>query len=243
MRLSRFLWPWLVAAMMVATPAAATRYAFVVAVDDYRSLPSLGSAVADARHVAAALEATGFRTTLVVNAGAAKLVREMARFRSKLGDASLVLAYVAGHGLSLGEDSIFLPADAALTEGGPKGGVPLDLLVEGISSPRAQTLVYFDACRVRFDPAPDTNGRVPRRTAGTYVLFATAPMHAAADAVSAPGPFARALAEALTARGFPVEEVGRRVRLSVLRATHGLQVPWELSSLIAPVRLGLTATE
>lgn len=230
---------WLVvAAVAFASPACAGRYAFIVAVDDYAHLPRLRSAVADARHVAAALEAAGFTTTLVLDATAGQIAEEMARFRSRLTDASLVVAYFAGHGVSLGSGSHFLPADATVAAGRLKGALPLGLMIEAISSPRAQTVVFFDACRLPLGARPDAGERAPRRTAGIYILHATAPLHAATDAARAPGPFAAALAAALSEENVTVEEVGRRVRLAVLRATEGLQVPWETSSLIAPIRLG-----
>jgi formylglycine-generating enzyme required for sulfatase activity len=67
---------------------------------------------------------------------------------------------------------------------------------------------------------------------GTYIAYATAPGSVAADGEGRNGTYTAALLRAMRTPGLKVEEVFKRVRLDVSRATAGKQWPWDASSLV-----------
>jgi uncharacterized caspase-like protein len=100
-------WRWrlvggLAAFVAAASPALAERYALVVGIDRYAPpIPSLHGAVADARDIAAALEAAGTRRTILLTDEAATKEGVEAAWRSLVDEAApgdtIVFTY-AGHG-------------------------------------------------------------------------------------------------------------------------------------------------
>lgn len=74
-------------------------YALVVGNNDYKHLPKLMSAVADAEAVAELLSKRyGFKTTLLKNASRMKLLLALNRLRAELEEGDSLLIYYAGHG-------------------------------------------------------------------------------------------------------------------------------------------------
>ena len=66
---------------------------------------------------------------------------------------------------------------------------------------------------------------------GTLIAYSAAPMQKAKDGDGENSPYTAALAESLVVPGLKVEDVFKRVRVSVEAATNGEQTPWEKSSL------------
>jgi uncharacterized caspase-like protein len=74
-------------------------FALVIGNDDYRSLPRLETAVADAKAVASVLKRSyGFETTVLTNATRAGILDALDGFRSRLTKDDNLLIYYAGHG-------------------------------------------------------------------------------------------------------------------------------------------------
>ena len=90
-------------------------YALVIGIDDYTNgWPGLQNAVADARAVATALTANGFKVTLKTDLKSAELSRTLKEFFARKGadpDARLLL-WFAGHGHSIKGEGFLVPADA-----------------------------------------------------------------------------------------------------------------------------------
>ncbi len=89
-------------------------YALVIGNDDYRFLPRLRTAVADARAVAEVLETQyGFEVTPLYDATRHRIFSELEAFRDRLGPTDNFLVYYAGHGQIYSEDSLYWqPVDA-----------------------------------------------------------------------------------------------------------------------------------
>src|SRR5262249_37444338 len=66
---------------------------------------------------------------------------------------------------------------------------------------------------------------------GTFVAFSTSPGATASDGGGDNSPYAAALLKLIPEPGLAVEQVFKRVRMSVHNATSGVQTPWETSSL------------
>ena len=70
---------------LLALPALAQqRHALVVGIDGYQHVPTLAKARNDARDIAAALEAAGFRTDLLIDADETALLTALTVFAGRL---------------------------------------------------------------------------------------------------------------------------------------------------------------
>ena len=90
-------------------------YALVIGNQDYQDLPSLKTALNDARAVARVLsESYGFSVTLVGNATRSRLVEAFSEMRRNLGAGDSFLVFYAGHGLydEKAGRGYWLPVDA-----------------------------------------------------------------------------------------------------------------------------------
>ena len=91
-------------------------HALVIGNDNYRMLPSLHTAVGDARAVADTLRNVyGFDVTLLVDATRADILGALTKLRKSLGDSDNLVIYYAGHGAydQQGDQGYWLPVDAA----------------------------------------------------------------------------------------------------------------------------------
>ncbi|NKB59679.1 MAG: hypothetical protein GKS00_25450 [Alphaproteobacteria bacterium] len=74
-------------------------YALVIGIDDYKSLPKLKTAVADAETVAKTLEELyGYQVTRLTNPSRADIIDAFDEFRDLLTEEDNLLIYYAGHG-------------------------------------------------------------------------------------------------------------------------------------------------
>ena len=67
---------------------------------------------------------------------------------------------------------------------------------------------------------------------GTLLAYATAPGSVASDGEGANGLYTQELLKNMRTPGASIEQVFKRVRISVQDKTQGKQVPWESSSLV-----------
>jgi formylglycine-generating enzyme required for sulfatase activity len=98
-----------------AQSGAGGYHALVIGNNEYRTLPKLKTAEADAREVAALLkEFYGFETTLLVNATRQQIVSALSGYRRRLGPEASLLVYYAGHGINDrdADKAYWLPVDA-----------------------------------------------------------------------------------------------------------------------------------
>ena len=123
-------------------------YALVIGNNDYKSLPRLKTAEADAREVAALLkEFYGFETTLLVNATRGQIVSALSAYRRKLGPESNLLIYYAGHGFNDkdADKAYWLPVDA--TRDDTSNWIIADEITTALKViPSRHVLVVSDSC-------------------------------------------------------------------------------------------------
>ena len=93
-------------------------HALIIGIDQYRDLPKLQTAVADAKDIAKLLEEDyGFDANVLLDPGRADILAALARYRQQLTADDNLLIYYAGHGW-LDQDAdqgYWLPADASQT--------------------------------------------------------------------------------------------------------------------------------
>lgn len=215
------------------------RLALVIGNGAYGSAP-LVNPPADARAIAERLRQAGFRVTLKIDAPRRDLQEAIRGFGDALArdKRAIGVFYYAGHGVQLNWRNFMLPVDAHIQRPADIAaqGVDVGLLLEGLSRARNPlNLVILDACRNNpFGPDFRTSDRGLSQLdapPGTLLAYATAPGNTADDGEGEHGLYTDNLLKEMKVPGAPVEDVFKRVRLAVRRASGGAQIPWESTSL------------
>ena len=224
--------------------APARRVCLAVGISRYLHGPDLPSALPDAELVARAMASVGFDAYVLRDPTQDDLLTGLAglRLRAAEADAALAVIYVAAHGFMRDGQGHVLPSDAPFAAGIPgPGPLPEAVFLQAISDRPRQRILFLDSCRdsaaVPRDRDPSFRQMTPHALGGVHVGYATQPGAPALDGEGGHSPFARALHRTLARPGLELGEMSRQIRLDVLRATGGLQIPWERSSLLAPVYL------
>ena len=232
----------LIAAMLVssAAQAAETRIALVIGNSDYSSGP-LPNPANDAKLVGEALTSLGFDVIARRNADQITMKRAIQEFGSRLeraGPGSVGLFYYAGHGVQLSGRNYLIPTTARIEREGDVEieAVSADWVIEQMRYARNRlNIVILDACRnnpfTRSMRSVDHGLATMDAPAGILIAYSTAPGAVAADGTGRNSPYTEALTQAMREMHEPVEQVFKHVRVGVMTATAGKQVPWESSSL------------
>ena len=216
----------------------APKQALVLGNAGYRNVPGLMNPANDARAVGAVLGECGFTVTALIDADRAQMVSSIADHAKALAASKSVgLFYFAGHGLQLGWHNYLLPVDASIRrlEDVPAVSVDVAALLAGISrADNPMNVIILDACRDN----PFGDFRVEQKglsqmdaPARTLLAYATAPGNVASDGDGKNGLYTENLLREMRIREAKIEDVFKRVRFAVRRATNGRQVPWESTSL------------
>lgn len=218
--------------------------ALSVGISSYAHGPALPSANRDSRLMAATFLQLGYETEHISDPSHQEFLLSLARLRVRAEAAWTVVIYVAAHGLMRGGESVIFPRDADFANAPLSQAVPETVLLRAVSDKPRQKVLFLDTCRevpgFSGCPAGDCGVYAPGFLAGTHVSYATQPGAGSLDGGDGYSPFARGLRETLTVPGLDLAEVSRRVRSDVIRATSGLQVPWDRSSLLEPIVLNAT---
>jgi formylglycine-generating enzyme required for sulfatase activity len=229
-------------ALLCAIPAQAAqqsgrRVALVIGNGVYPTAP-LKNPVNDARDMAAALRAQGFEVIARENASLAQMEGAVNEFwtRLKLGGAGLF--YFAGHGLQVNGRNYLVPVDARLAVEQDAKYKCMDagmVLGRMENAGNELNIVILDACRnnpfARSWRSADAGLAKMDAPRGSIIAYATAPDSVAADGDGRNGLYTEKLLRSMRTPGLPVEQMFKRVRDEVMRATKDKQVPWESTSL------------
>lgn len=231
----------MLALIIAPTAYAEERIALIIGNGQYSAVSPLDNPINDANLMATSLEGLGFKVSLVTDATQNSLKRAISQFGRDLRDAgtdAVGLFYYAGHGVQSFGTNYLLPVDAELTDAADLDLVALeaDSVLRQMRSAKNRTnIVILDACRDNpfvSIPELDDNGLAEMNApTGTYLSYATAPGGVALDGNGTNSPFTLALAQEMQVEGAPIEEVFKRVRVSVLEQSGGAQTPWDTSSL------------
>jgi len=221
--------------------SAGYRVALCIGVSQYTYYPSLPSALPDAIMIGNALAGLGFQASLLRDPTHHDFLLALAKFRMIAQGASLAVVYIAGHGFMQDGQSHVLTRDSPNLNGNARAlTVPESVMLQAISDQPRQKVLFLDTCR-ELPHAPGALGpgstSVSPYRAGVHVSYATQPRAPAFDGGTEHSPFAHALNAGLATPGLEVSDLARQVRLSVLQATSGAQIPWDKSSLLLPVIL------
>ena len=232
----------LAATFAFSFPALAEkRVALVIGNGSYASGGNLANPPNDAKLISATLRGSGFDVIERVDVDQKSMKTAIKAFRKKLVDAgkdAVGLFYFAGHGVQVGDANYLIPVNASIEN-------ESDVDIEAVSANTVLrsmefagnrlNIVIMDACRNNpykrgFRSAARGLARMDAAS-GMLIAYATAPGDVAADGAGKNSPYTAALAAAMRRPGLPVEQVFKRVRISVQHQTKNAQTPWESSSL------------
>lgn len=231
--------------------AAEKRVALVIGNATYEHAGELANPLNDADDIAGKLETLGFEVVKGTDLDFTGMRRTVRDFVNSLKDADIALFYYAGHGLQVRGRNYLVPVDAQLRSENDIDfeAMPISLVMSAMERLSKTNLIFLDACRnnplarnlarsmgTRSASVGNGLARIGSGV-GTLVSFSTQPGNVALDGEGRNSPFTAALVEHL---GHPGEDISQslvRVRVDVLRATGGQQIPWENSSLTGKVIL------
>lgn len=224
-----------------AASAAQNRVALVIGNGAYTDIGALKNASADGVLMADSLRTLGFDTTALIDANQTDMKRAIAAFGRKLrtgGKETVGLFYYAGHGIQADGRNYLMPIEAAPLDEADLDLVGVDatwVLRQMESANNSANIVILDACRNNPLGSKSRSGSGGLAQidapAGAFIAYATSPGSTAVDGQGANSPFTAALVDALREPERPIEQVFKDVRRQVLKATGGLQTPWDSSSL------------
>jgi uncharacterized caspase-like protein len=218
--------------------AALPRRALVIGNDRYRDAP-LKNPVNDARAIRAELEAVDFSVSTALDATLEQMRERIEAYGRELArDKAVGLFYFAGHGIQLSWRNYLLPVDTVIDKLEEVRDKAFDLgrLLELIGKAgNPANIVILDACRnnpfgrdFRVEQKGLSQVDAP---VGTLLAYATAPGNVAIDGEGDNGLYTENLLREIRVPDAKVEDIFKRVRLSVRRSSKGLQIPWESTSL------------
>ena len=223
----------------LAAAAAPQKSALVIGNARYQTSP-LRNPINDATDMAAMLRKLGFAVTLVTDADQRTMEKSVRTFGRRLRRGGVGLFYYAGHGIQVGGRNYLIPVDAEIeTES--------DVKYEAVDAGRIlgkmedagnqMNIIILDACRDNpFGRSFRSYNRGLARIdapSGSILAFATSPGKVAADGSGRNGLYTAALLQHMQQPGVTIERVFKKVRVAVVRASDGSQIPWEVSSLMS----------
>lgn len=224
-------------ALTMRIPGGERRVALVVGIGAYETA-SLKNPVNDAQDIAQALRELGFEVAYRENLNQNDLKRSIRGFGEQVRDSDIALFYYAGHGIQVKGSNYLVPIGAKIEreEEVEYECVDAGFVLAAMENAPGTKIVILDACRnnpfARGFRSASRGLATMTAPSGTLVAYATAPGSVASDGDARNGLYTQELLKFMRHPGLSIEEVFKRVRVSVLGLTQGKQTPWESSSLI-----------
>jgi len=218
-------------------PRAERRIALVIGNGAYPDAP-LRNPTHDAADMAEALKRCGFEVARLENGNREQMFAAIRAFGQDIAGGGVGLFYFAGHGLQVKGRNYLIPigADIRMEDEVLSQALEVDAVLAKMESARNRlNILILDACRNNpFRSFRSLQQGLAQMDApvGSFVAFATAPGRTAADGSGRNGIYTEALLRHLSGAGTKLEDVFKRTRAEVLRASGGQQVPWENSSIV-----------
>jgi hypothetical protein len=217
------------------------RIALIIGNSAYPGNMALANPSNDAKDMANTLRNMGFGVIEVIDSDRTKMLEAIDRAGKALaGKQGVGMLFYAGHGLQLDWRNYMVPIDAKLNTAAdvPKQTVDIEAVMNIFkSSGNRMNIVVLDACRDNpFADGKTASGKglAPLDApTGTFLAYATAPGNVAADGAvgSKNGLYTGFLLQELQKPTASIENVFKRVRFQVRKASDGSQIPWETTSL------------
>ncbi|HUQ26305.1 MAG TPA: caspase family protein [Burkholderiales bacterium] len=226
------------AAQTGASLLIAPRHALVIGNSSYGFGP-LKNPANDAKALGAELKGAGFEVTVGLDLTRKDMLEAIRAYGESLNKTKAIgVFYFAGHGLQLAWRNYLVPTDATIARMDDIQAkcVDVNAVIEGIAKAvNPMNVVILDACRenpfggdVKLDQKGLSQLDAPP---GTILAYATAPGNLASDGDGANGLYTEQLLREMKVPEAKIEDVFKRVRLTVRRRSNGQQIPWESTSL------------
>ena len=214
------------------------RVALVIGNSAYAGAPLINPAN-DARAMGDSLRGLGFTVVELRDAQREQMTEAIAKVRDALkGKQGVGMLYYAGHGLQLDWHNYMVPVDAKLSKAADVAGQTIDdnSVIDAFKSAgNRMNILVLDACRDNPFVGTASGKGLAQLDAppGTFLAYATAPGNVAedGDAKGGNGLYTSYLLQELKKPQAKIEDMFKRVRLNVRKASAGRQVPWEATSL------------
>ncbi len=239
-----------------AQAPADIRIALVIGNSAYQGGAALANPAHDAKAMSETLRGMGFVVVELRDGSKAQMNAAVAKVQAALkGKQGVGMLYYAGHGLQVDARNYMVPVDAKVLKVAdvPQQTVDVNNVVEAFKAAgNRMNILVLDACRNNpFGSINTGKGLAPLDApSGTFLAYATAPGNVAedGDVKTGNGLYTQYLLQELKKPHARIEDVFKRVRFAVRKASDGRQIPWESTSLeddfefndgkiIAPVKL------
>ncbi len=215
------------------------RFALVMGNGDYSKISALRNPVNDAKGMADTLCKLGFEVMKGENLSQNEMKRAISSFGKKIRTGGVGLFYYAGHGVQTNGKNYLIPIGTNIEMEEDVEIEAVDVrrvLAEMAKAEDTLNIVILDACRNNpFSRSfrSVSNGLASMNApSGTIIAYATAPGSVAADGEGEQnGLYTGRLLRNMTVPGRKIEDVFKKTRTAVKKATRGRQVSWESSSL------------
>ena len=217
------------------------RIALVIGNSDYKYTGALSNPANDARLMAETLKTVGFELyggKPQINLSRDDMLTAIEEFGDRIGRGDTALFYYAGHGMQVKGENYLIPVNANIKNEAEirVKSVESSLLFAKLEGAKnGVNIVILEACRNNpFGRSfRSGNNGLAQVTApsGTIVAFSTAPNQVAEDGSGGNSTYTRELGRFIKAPGLRIEDVFKRVRVSLEGSTGGNQQPWENTSL------------
>jgi hypothetical protein len=215
------------------------RIALIIGNSAYPGNMALANPSNDAKDMAATLRNMGFGVIEIRDASREQMTAAIERANKELnGKQGVGMLFYAGHGLQLDWRNYMVPVDAKMNSAAdvPKQAIDIETVMTAFKSAgNRMNIVVLDACR----DDPFANGKTSSgkglapldAPTGTFLAYATAPGNVAQDGDGKNGLYTGYLLQELQKPTATIENVFKRVRFAVRKASNGAQIPWETTSL------------
>lgn len=208
------------------------REALVIGNSAYAGAP-LENPANDAQAMSVALRKLGFSVQVLRDADKSQMTQALDALGARLkGRQGVGMVYYAGHGLQVNYDNFIIPVDARIRQEADiaSQAVNVNQALESLAASGSRlSVMVLDACRDNpFKTRQDFVGLAPRDAPkGTLIAYATDPGNVAQDggATSGNGLYTQFLLKELARPVATIDDVFKRVRFSVRRASDGQQIP------------------
>jgi hypothetical protein len=215
------------------------RVALVIGNAKYASSP-LKNPVNDADAMTQALRGAGFDVIEACDLTLEGMKRSVDTFGKKLLEKKGAgLFYYAGHGLQVKGRNYLVPVDAKILNEEDVEYEAMDtgrVLAKMEAARNPMNIVILDACRdnpfARSYRSSSQGLAHMDAPTGTIIAYATSPGSVAADGSGGNGLYTSELVKFMAVPGLKLEDMFKKVRVNVSRASGSRQTPWESSSLV-----------
>lgn len=217
------------------------RLALVIGNGDYENAGTLANPENDAKAIAKKLKELDFEVIERLNLDQKSMKKAIDEFGELLKDYDVGLFFYAGHGLQVDGNNYLIPADADLSNANDVeyDCVRADRVLGKMESSNSKTnIVILDACRDNPFERSWNRGVKGKGLAfmnapsGSLIAYATSPGTTASDGTGKNGAYTEALLKHIGTTNVSIENIFKRVRISVEESTGGQQMPWEYTSLM-----------